>query len=230
VFVVNFDVQNIFSFRIFGFEVWVTQTIINTWIIMLLIVGAALFLRAQLRASKEVPSGGQNVAEFLVEASDNFVLSMGGEKAKFVGGWIFMAFTFILISNISGLIGLRPPTADWATTLAMALATFFLIQVAGMRYRGGKYLKTFLRPFPLFLPINIIGELARPVSLSLRLFGNIIAGLIIMTLLYGLTPWFIQLGLPAFLHAYFDIFMGVLQTYVFCALSLAFIGSASAEE
>lgn len=227
---VNFDIQNLFSFRIFGFEVWVTQTIVSTWIVMLLIVGAALFLRLKLRTMKDVPRGAQNVAEFLIEASDGFVMSMGGERAKFVGGWIFMAFTFILISNISGLIGLRPPTADWATTLAMALGTFFLIQVAGMKYRGGKYLKTFLRPFPLFLPINIIGELARPISLSLRLFGNVVAGLIIMSLLYGLTPLFIQLGLPVFLHAYFDIFMGVLQTYVFCALSLAFVGSASAEE
>ena len=227
---VNFDIQNIFSFRIFGFEVWVTQTVINTWIIMALLVGIALFLRFKLRASKEIPSGVQNMAEFLVEASDGFVDSMGGEQAKFASGWIFMAFAFIFISNISGLIGLRPPTADWTTTLALALGTFFLIQVAGISQRGGAYFKNFLKPFFLFLRINIIGELARPVSLSLRLFGNIVAGLIIMALLYGLTPLFIRLGLPVFLHAYFDIFMGVLQTYVFCALSLAFIGSASAEE
>jgi len=228
--VINFDIQNLFSFHIFGFEVWVTQTIVNTWIVMLVILAGALFLRFKLRQVTEVPQGIQNVAETLVEASDGLVLSMGGPKAKFAGAWIFMAFAFILVSNLSGMIGLRPPTADWATTLAMALATFFLIQLAGITNRGTAYLKNFLKPFPLFLPINIIGELARPVSLSLRLFGNVVAGLIIMSLLYGLAPFFFLLGLPVFLHAYFDLFMGLLQTYVFCALSLAFIGSASAEE
>ena len=227
---IDFDIQNLFSFQIFGFEVWVTQTIVNTWIVMLVIVAGALFLRFQLRHRAEAPKGIQNVAEFLVEASDGFVLSMGGPKAKFVGAWMFMSFIFILVSNLSGVLGIRPPTADWATTLAMALATFFLIQVAGITNRGTAYLKNFLQPFFLFLPVNIIGELARPVSLSLRLFGNVVSGLILMSLLYGLTPLFIQLGLPVFLHAYFDLFMGVLQTYVFCALSLAFIGAASAEE
>ena len=227
---VNFDIQNLFSFHFFGFEVWVTQTIVNTWIVMLVILAGALFLRFKLRRVTEVPQGMQNVAEALVEASDGLVLSMGGPKAKFAGAWIFMAFAFILVSNLSGMIGLRPPTADWATTLAMALATFALIQIAGITNRGREYLKNFLKPFPLFLPINLIGELARPVSLSLRLFGNVVAGLIIMSLLYGLAPLFFQLGLPVFLHAYFDLFMGLLQTYVFCALSLAFIGSASAGE
>jgi len=228
--VINFDIQNLFSFRIFGFEVWVTQTIVNTWIVMLIILAGALFLRFKLRQVTEVPQGVQNVAETLVEASDGLVFSMGGPKAKFAGAWIFMAFAFILVSNLSGMIGLRPPTADWATTLAMGLVTFILIQIAGITNRGAAYLKTFLKPVFLFLPINIIGELARPVSLSLRLFGNVVAGLIIMSLLYGLAPLFFQLGLPVFLHAYFDLFMGLLQTYVFCALSLAFIGSASAEE
>jgi len=221
---VDFNVQNLAVFEIFGIEVWITQTIVNTWLIMLFLIGLAVFLRIKLRKMEEVPRGLQNVVELVIEASDGFVTSMAGEKARFVGGWFFVAFTFILVSNLSGVLGLRPPTADWATTMAMALCTFIIIQIAGMHGKGARYLLAFINP------LNIIGELARPVSLSLRLFGNVLAGLIIMTLLYTLAPLPARIVLPVFLHVYFDVFMGFLQTYVFCALSEAFVSSASGEE
>jgi len=226
---INFDIQPLFPITLFGQEIWITQTIRNTWFIMLFLVGLAIFLRIKLRKMEEVPSGLQNVVETMVEASDAFVKSMAGEKLRFVGGWFFTAFAFILISNLSGLVGLRPPTADWATTFALALVTFLWIQISGIRGRGAGYLKTFIQPMPLFLPINLIGELSRPISLSLRLFGNVMAGLVIMTLLYSLAPIFVLIGVPVFLHAYFDLVMGLLQTYVFCALSLAFVGAAYGE-
>jgi len=221
------NIRNLFSVELFGFEIWVTQTIFNTWLIMSFLVAIALFLRIKLRKMAEVPQGLQNAVEAVVETSDGFVKSMAGEKVKFVGGWFFTAFLFILVSNLSGITGLRPPTADWATTFALALVTFVLIQVAGIYGQGLGYFKTFFAPVPVFLPINLLGELARPVALSLRLFGNVVAGLIIMTLVYSLVPVFLLIGVPVFLHTYFDLFMGLLQTYVFCALSLAFIGAAA---
>ena len=220
---VDFNVRNLWTFELFGQEIWITQTILNTWLIMLVLIGVAIFLRIKLRNMTEEPKGLQNVVELLVESSDSFVASMAGEKAKFAGAWFFAAITFILVSNLSGALGLRAPTADWATTMAMAIGMVVVIQIAGLRAKGLRYLLTFLNP------LNIIGELARPVSLSLRLFGNMISGLIIMTLLYNMAPIPVRIGFPVFLHGYFDVFMAVLQTYVFCAISLASVGFVVAE-
>jgi len=123
--------------------------------------------------------------------------------------------------------GIRPPTADWSMTVSLAIASFVLIQVIGVKYRGKEYLGSFFKPVFVFLPINLIGEIARPISLSFRLFGNILAGTIMMTMVYELTPIFVHFIIPAALHAYFDLFAGVLQTYIFCTLGLSFISSAS---
>ena len=153
----------------------------------------------------------------------------------FLGYWFFTLFTFILISNLSGILpGMRPPTADWTMTIGLALVTFFMIQVLGIVYRKGKYVKDLFAPLPwwcpipLFLPINVIGELARPISLSFRLFGNMLAGLIMMSLIYAMFPIYAKFVIPAALHAYFDVFAGVLQTYIFCTLSITFVSGAAA--
>ncbi|MCL2368733.1 MAG: F0F1 ATP synthase subunit A, partial [Oscillospiraceae bacterium] len=127
----------------------------------------------------------------------------------------------------SGVTGLRPPTADWGTTFAFAFATLTIIQIAGIRSRGFDYIKDFFRPSFILFPLNLLGELARPISLSFRLFGNMLAGLIILTMFYSLTPLLLRLVLPIALHVYFDVFSGVLQTYIFCAISLSFIGATS---
>jgi len=87
-----------------------------------------------------------------------------------------------------------------------------------------------LQPIPIFFPLNLIGEIARPISLSFRLFGNVLAGTIFMSLVYALVPIYLRFALPAALHAYFDLFSGALQTYIFCVLSLSFIHSASSAE
>jgi F-type H+-transporting ATPase subunit a len=128
---------------------------------------------------------------------------------------------------LSSIFGLRAPTADWATTFALALATFVLMVVMGLKYRKGAYLKTYIDPHWVFFPMNLIGELAKPVALSFRLFGNMLSGTIILTLYYALTPKFVQIGIPAFLHAFFDVLFGSLQTYIFVIISLMFIRIAA---
>ena len=130
---------------------------------------------------------------------------------------------FLVISNTSGLFGLRPPTADFATTFALALITFVMIEYAWIRYNGLSFFKDLLQPFPIFLPVNIISEFATPVSMSLRLFGNVLSGTIMLGLWYALLPWFVKIGIPTFLHAYFDLFSGLIQTYVFAMLTMTFI-------
>lgn len=126
---------------------------------------------------------------------------------------------------VSGLFGLRPPTADFGTTFGLALITFVMIEYAWIKTKGFGIIKDLLDPFPIFLPINIISEFATPVSMSLRLFGNVTAGTIMLGLWYALMPWFAKIGIPAFLHAYFDFFSGAIQTYVFGMLTMVFVAN-----
>ncbi len=159
---------------------------------------------------------------------------MGEDKIRFAP-YIGTLMMYLAFANLAGLLAVRPPTADLNTTLALALMTFFLIHFNGLRSKGLLgYLKGFIEPFPMLLPINILGELATPISLSFRLFGNIVGGMIIMSLIYtalggALTIGgigFLQLGIPAVLHVYFDLFSGLLQTFIFAMLSMIFISRA----
>lgn len=192
---------------------------------MLLLTVIAVSVRITMRKWKQIPSGFQNIIEMMVTSFDKIVKDAAGERFMYLGNWFFMVFAFILMSSLCGIFGLRPPTADWATTIALALASFFLIQAAGIRHRKLDYLKSFFKPTFIFFPLNVIGELARPISLSFRLFGNILSGMILMSLIYS-APVYLRFVIPAALHAYFDLFTGVLQTYIFCVLSLTFIGGA----
>ncbi|MCD7777523.1 MAG: F0F1 ATP synthase subunit A [Clostridiales bacterium] len=205
-----------FSFRL-------TETVIDTWIIMLVLIIFAVIVRIKLKKFTEVPeSGFQNFIETIVEMMDSFVTSNMGVKYSYFGCWFFGVFAFILVSNLSGLIALRPPTADLATTAALALTTFVLIHFMGLITGKLGYFKGYLEPIPFLLPLNIISEIATPISLSFRLFGNILGGLIIMGLVYTL-PIYVRFFIPGFLHMYFDVFAGCLQTFIFVMLSMTFI-------
>lgn len=219
----DFDNRVITTVEILGRDVWITESIVNTWIIMAFLVVCALILRSFLNSFKEVPTGKQNVIEAAIETMDNFVRSTMGEKNRGYGNWFFGVFVFILVSNLSGLVNLRPPTADVSTTLALSMTTFAIIQVAGVMSSPRAYVKSFMEPWPFFLPVNIISELSVPIALAFRLFGNILAGLIIVGLIYYLLPLVLTFGLPAFLHFYFDLFAGVLQAFIFTVLSMTFI-------
>ena len=228
----DFNVRNFATFEIFGIEVWLTETIVNMWIVMAVLIVLAIVIRIKLHLIKKSdpdtysdnPRGLQNVIETIVEAFDRFVINSAGQRLAYLGHWFFMVFFFIMFSNFSGIL-LRPPTADWAVTFSLALATFLLIQVMGIRYRPKEYIKSFFSPVFIFFPLNVIGELARPISLSFRLFGNILGGTILLGLIYGIAPVFIRFGVPVALHLYFDFAMGLLQTYIFTVLSLYFIGT-----
>jgi F-type H+-transporting ATPase subunit a len=210
-------------FNVFGVEVWLTETVVTTWILMAVIILFAVYARIKLTTFKEKPSGFQNVVELIIESMDNFVTSAMTKKYAYFGNWFFGVFVFILVSNLSGLLGFRPPTADLATTAALGFATFFLIHFMGIFTQKGGYFKSYIEPVAVMLPMNIISELATPISLSFRLFGNILGGSIIMGLVYML-PWIIKLiGIPGVLHIYFDVFAGCIQTVIFVMLSMTFI-------
>jgi F-type H+-transporting ATPase subunit a len=115
-------------------------------------------------------------------------------------------------------------------TLPLALITFVMIQYINIKENKFGAFTALFKPIPLFFPINLIGEIATPLSMSLRLFGNILSGTVMMSLIYGLLPVFVKIGIPAALHIYFDLFAGAIQTYVFCMLTMVFVTDKMATE
>jgi F-type H+-transporting ATPase subunit a len=197
------------------------------WIVIAVLIVIGVFVKVRSKKFSEVPTGFQNLIEMIVEVFDDFTASNMGESGRKFSAYFGGLFFFILFANLSGLFGLRPPTANYAVPLGLALMTFVMIQANGVKAKGTlKYLKSLTEPVVLLTPLNIIGELANPVSLSFRLFGNIIGGTILMGLYYGLLPVFVKVGFPAFLHFYFDVFAGVLQAFVFTMLSMVFVSGA----
>lgn len=221
------DIENLWSLEIAGVEIWITETIFNTWLIMLFLIAVAVIVRIKLKNFKVVPTGFQNAIEAIIEIFDNFALGSLGDKLAYIAPWFFMVFVFLLSSSLFSVFGLRAPTADWATTFAMAFASFALMLILGFKHRKGKYLKSFFEPHFIFFPLNLIGELAKPVSLSFRLFGNVLSGTIILTLYYSLTPLLVQFGIPVLLHGFFDVVFGALQTYIFVIISLMYVRGAA---
>lgn len=212
----------------------ITETVTNTWLIMIVLTVFSWFAT---RNFEKIPKKLQNVIEVLVDAIYGLTKqSMGEDKIGFAP-YMGTLLIYLTIANLLGLVGFRPPTADVNTTLSLAMMTFFMIHFFGMKSKGvGTYLKGFTEPFAALTPLNIIGELATPISLGFRLFGNIVGGLIIMSLLYGalaalsakigiMVPVF-QTGLPAVFHIYFDLFAGVLQSFIFVMLSMVFVSMA----
>lgn len=221
---VDFMIHGYVKLNIFGNEVWITTTHVCMFIVCLVLIIAGLIVRHKMKHAKAVPDAVQNVAELYVEMIDKLVKGNMFRHWRKYANYILTIFVFILLSNISGIFGLRPPTADYCVTLTLALITFFVIQFNAFRTYGALgYLKSLTQPIPVLFPVNVIGELATPVSLSLRLFGNIMGGTVMLALYYGLLPKLATIGIPVFLHAYLDIFAGAIQTYVFCMLTMVFV-------
>ena len=223
---IDFMIHGVFSYELFGQTLWITTSHVCAIVVFLVLL---LFIFAANRAIKkgsEVPTGFQNVVEMIVEKLDGMIDSTMGKSAPAFRNYIGTIFIFILVCNISGLFGLRPPTADYGTTLALGLMTFTLITFNKFKHQKVKgVIKGLCDPWPIWAPINIIGDVAVPISLSLRLFANVLSGVVMMALIYGLLGK-IAVIWPAALHVYFDLFSGCIQTYVFCMLTMTYIADA----
>ncbi len=231
---IDIMVHGLFSYELFGQTFWITTTHVCVLIVMLILLGFSLAANRAMKHASEVPTGFQNVVELIVEMLDKMVHGVMGKKADKFVNYIGTIFIFILVSNISGLFGLRPPTADYGVTLPLALMTFCIIHFCQFKYQSPKQIWTDmcspLPPWlPIWFPINLISEIAVPISLSLRLFANVLSGTIIMALIYALLSKFAYFW-PGALHAYFDIFSGCIQTYVFCMLTMTYVSNAIGEE
>lgn len=170
--------------------------------------------------------------ELITTLINNFVRFVIGEKRwKSFAPYILTVAIYLTFANLMGLTGVFvPPTSSWNVTLGLALITFFLIHSTGIRSTGlKKYINSYFSPIFLLFPVNLIGEVAFPVSLSLRLFGNILSGCVISIMVYGLAAqagWlgFLFLLATPFMHMIFDVFFGIIQVVVFVLLSTIFIG------
>lgn len=210
--------------------VYLTESLLATWVVMGLLIAFTIVVRVRMRGFKGVPTGFQNFIETIVEMMNVLVGDTLGDDLKALNGYFFGVFAFILTSNYIGMFGFRPPTSDLATTGALALITFFFSHYLGITKMKLRYWKTYIEPVPVFLPINLIGEIAKPLSLACRLFGNMLSGVIIVGLIYNLLPFALRFIFPTVIHGFFDVFTGALQTYVFTVLSMTFVRQLAAIE
>jgi F-type H+-transporting ATPase subunit a len=227
---IDFMIHGIIPLDILGQRVWITTSHACILIIVAVLIIFAIVANRKLKKATEVPDGFQNILELIVELLDNMVKGSMGKWAPGFRNYIGTIFVFILVSNISGLLGLRPPTADYGTTLCLGLITFFLIHINTFKHQSVKQIWidkcSPLPPWlPIWLPINVISDIAVPISLSLRLFANVLSGTVMMALVYGLLNKLAVIW-PAALHVYFDLFSGAIQTYVFCMLTMTYIANA----
>lgn len=225
----DFMIHGVFSYTLFGQELWITTTHVCLLLVILVILTFCIFANRAIKNADPYKEPGtfQNIVELIVEMLDNMITGVMGKSAPKFLNYISTIFIFILISNISGIFGLRAPTADYGVTLPLGLISFGLIFFNKIKHQKvSGFIKGLCEPWPFWAPINIIGDIAVPISLSLRLFANVLSGTVMLALVYGLLPIFVKIGIPAVLHAYLDIFSGAIQTYVFCMLTMTYVTDA----
>ena len=166
----GFMIHGLIRFELLGQELWITTTHVSLLTVMLILCVFALAVRKTMKTAKALPAGFQNAAEMMVEMLDRMTENGMGPYAPKFADYISSIFLFVLVSNLSGLLGVRPPTADYGVALALGLMTFAVVQYCNIRYNKARALTELFRPIPLLFPINLIGELSAPFSLSLRLF------------------------------------------------------------
>ena len=215
----NCDV--VFTIPIFG-GIPIYESVVVTWIIMLAVLLICVLLVRNLKV--ENPGRKQIVLETAVQGLYNFFKGTIGEHGTAYIPYLMSVVLYIGIANLIGLIGFKPPTKDMNVTVALAVMSIVLIEVAGVRQKGTKgWLKSFAEPMPIVLPINVLEVFIKPLSLCMRLFGNVLGSFVIMELLKMVVPAF----LPAVFSCYFDIFDGLIQAYVFVFLTSLFIKEAT---
>ena len=230
-------------------DIQISETMIVSWIVMILITGLCIWLTHDLKV--ENISKRQALAEMIVEQANKFVVGNMGEKFRHLIPFVAALFATNIVSNLISLIGLRSPTADLSTEAAWAVVVFIMITAQKIKTGGvGGYLKGFTTPIAIMTPFNVLSELATPISMACRHFGNILSGVVINGLIYGalavassallgLLPGIVgdvlakipilDVGIPAVLSVYFDWFSGFMQAFIFCMLTVMYIANAAEE-
>ncbi len=202
--------------------------VVYSWFVMLVLIGLALLAKGKVNPFK--PSRLQSFLETVIEGIENFMVDVMGEEGRFAFPIIATLFLYIFLCNIAGLIpGLYSPTANLNTTLSCALVSFFMTHYIGVKFHGVGYIKHFLGPIPwlipLFFPIEVIGHLARVLSLTFRLFGNILAEDLVLAILFFLAGAFLA-PLPMM---FLFIFADFVQAFIFTLLTMMYFAGAIEE-
>lgn len=198
----------------------VTQVVVVTWCMMAVVFVATAVLRARLRLHN--PGRMQQVAEAMLSWLGDEVRGIVNRDPEPFIPLIASLFIFILVSNLSSLIGVRPPTADITTTAALALVVFLAVPFYGIAMTGTvNYLKTYIQPTWIMLPMNLVSEVSRTLALAVRLFGNILSGEILFGVVLMLVPYFLPVGLM-----FLGLITGTIQAYIFAVLAIVYIGGA----
>jgi F-type H+-transporting ATPase subunit a len=198
-----------------------------TWVVMIVLL---LLASMAAKTLEIVPTRGQNVFEAIITGIEDFMIGVTGEEGRFVFPLIASLGFFILLSNYMGMIpGFFSPTANINTTAACALIVVVFTHVIGIRFHGIKYIKHFMGPIwwltPLIMPIEIIGHLARVLSLSIRLFGNVFGEELVLGILFFLAGLYLA-PLPMMV---LGLFTGFIQAFIFCLLSMMYFAGAIEE-
>ena len=211
----------LWSFNVGSIKIDIVPEIIIQWIIILIIAAIAIWATRNLTLR---PNKKQVVVEYIYTTLRSVITANMGEEFLDILPFIGSLAVFLLFMNLTGLFGLPVPTKSFSVTVGMALVTFYMVQYYTIRKYGLKsYFKGYTFPIALITPINILERIMLPVSLALRLFGNILAATFLVELCYealGHIGFITQLGIPIPLHAYFDIFDGGIQTVIFIMLTM----------
>lgn len=216
----------------------ITETQVNSWLIMVSIFGVCLYFSHGLNV--KYPTKRQHLAEMAVETVDKLVAGNMGPYFDGFGAFVIAILMLSVFSSLSSLIGIYPPTSDLNVTAGWAILVFILITFYKSKAGPITYLKGFCDPVPVMFPLNVISEFASPVSMAFRHYGNVLSGsvisVLVATALQGISslllgwipvvgdiPW-LQIGLPAILSVYFDVFSGILQAYIFATLTMMYVG------
>ena len=207
----------VFTIPIFG-GIPIYESVAVTWIIMAVLVLLSKLLVRNL--SVENPGRVQLFLESSIGFLRDFFVDLVGEEGKGYVPYLISTAIFIGAANLIGIVGFVPPTKDLNMTAALAIISIAVIEYAGFHTKGAKgFLKSFAEPVAIILPINILEVFIRPVSLCMRLFGNVLGSFVVMELIKLVVPLFV----PIPFSFYFDIFDGLIQAYVFVFLTALFI-------
>ena len=212
--------NTVFTIPLFG-GIDVLESVVVTWIIMAIIMIGSLIWVHGLKIRKI--SGKQAALESGFSFLYNFFLDLLGEEGKDYIPYLITVVIYIAIANMIGLLGFKSPTKDLNVTASLAVMSIVLVEAAGIRKKGvGGWIKSFTEPIAIVTPINILEVFIKPLSLCMRLFGNVLGAFVIMELLKLLVP----VALPVPFSFYFDIFDGLIQAYVFVFLTSMYIKEA----
>jgi F-type H+-transporting ATPase subunit a len=230
------EITTVFTISLFGFNLPITETVVVSWAVMAILIICALIFT---RKFTEIPRGPQAILEAMVEFLNSFARGQFGGWAKYFGYYMGTLFLFLLFANIIGVLSpvevsfmgreftppfiIKPPTRDINVTAPLAVLTILAVLVCGIIAKGPRgWLRHLLHPMAFMLPFNIMEYGTRLLSLSLRLFGNIMGGFVLMHMIEGLIP----LGVPMVASLYFDFFDGLIQAAIFVFLSSMYLSEA----